>query len=211
MTTPSSMNSLLHALGLSVAKPSPPSFTFKDPNPMGTIIQTNEEDNNITSEEGESENEWFSLSVNCNVIIIQAFDLLTAKECQAASNRVLTAIQTHASRRVILKLLSLLSVTTPSLPDSNNTASNNSSSIVEEISLDNIQHLIRLLRLVQAKRDGLEERGEEMRREVQNCVESTISSVASSSEKSASQLLQVNHVQYIVYRYFNYSLHFLHF
>ena len=137
------MKSLLSALELSASKPTPPTLKFSEKNSMGTF--TSEE----TSKEAESStttdeqgSEWYHLSSSCKELVNQAMNLKTLNECITASDRVLTAVQTQSSRRVILRLLSSLSQADPS----------GYLKAIETIRLDNIQHLIRLLRLVQAKR-----------------------------------------------------------
>lgn len=169
MTTPSSIKSLLSALGLSVSKPAPPIFTFSQNNPMGTHIEEAEIEESITTIEGE----WHSLSPHCSTLVTQAIQLTSLDECVLASDRVLTAIQTQTSRRIVLKLLS--SSISKGLPP------------VKAISLDSVQHLIRLLRLVQANRVGIQSDS----RRLQECVELAITAVASQGGQSGSQLLQV--------------------
>ena len=103
--------------------------------------------------------------------------LVKLDECVSGSERLLVASVTQASRRIVLKLLSSLSIATDD-------------TVMEDIELDNVQHLIRLLRLVQASRVGMAtERGEELK----EVIGSAITSIVSKSRVggAGTQLLQV--------------------
>ena len=172
------MKSLLSALGLSASKPTPPTFKFSEKNPMGTFTseETPKEAESSTTTDGQG-SEWYHLSSSCKELINQAMNLKTLNECISASERVLTAVQTQSSRRVILRLLSSLSQADPA----------GYLKAIETVHLDNIQHLIRLLRLVQAKRVDQDT----ISSGLLNCIESAITTIASQGSQSGAQLLQV--------------------
>ena len=117
------------------------------------------------------------MSSKCNEAVGQVIKLVRLDECVSASDRVLTASVTLMSRRIILKLLSSLT-------------QDGYQSLMEDIQLNNVRHLIRLLRLVQANRVGMVTEGGEGLKEV---IGSAIASITSKSKVggAGTQLLQV--------------------
>ena len=178
ITVSNSMSSLLQALGLSDSNPAPPTYQFKAKNPMGTLVpsSTNEEEEETSPSAGTGE-AWLAISAKCSELVEQVIKLVKLDECVSGSERLLVASVTQTSRRIILKLLSFLSIATDD-------------SIMEDIELDNVQHLIRLLRLVQANRVGMATEGGEELKEV---IGSAITGIVSKSKVggAGTQLLQV--------------------
>ena len=173
MTSSDSINSLLLALGLSTSKPTPPSFKFSKPNPMSAdVLISTESDIN---ERNETEIKWYKLSSNCNTLVSQINLLRNRSECIIATNRMLTAIQTQSARHIVLELMSKLSNIEPAAYQY----------VMETLQLDNVQHLIRLLRLVQAQRIGLPVTGSE------KYIKSAISTLCSQGGVASMSLLKV--------------------
>ena len=176
------MSSLLSALGLSDNNPVPPPYHFDKRNPMGTPSSSSSSSSSSVSndehvESATSEGAWLMMSSKCNEAVGQVIKLVRLDECVSASDRVLTASVTLMSRRIILKLLSSLT-------------QDGYQSLMEDIQLNNVQHLIRLLRLVQANRVGMITEGGEGLKEV---IGSAIASITSKSKVggAGTQLLQV--------------------
>jgi WD40 repeat protein len=176
MSSSDSMNSLLLALGLSVSKPTPPTFKFSKANPMGGATPDITGDEEATKEHKPSEGHTHKLSPECINLVSQATALKNNKECIMASNRILTGVQTQVSRRLVLRLMTLLS----------QGDSTRRFQAMEGVRLDNVQYLIRLLRLVQGNKISYRDNIDKM----EGCIESAISTLASQGSESGTQLLQ---------------------
>lgn len=177
MTSPDSVNSLLLALGLSTSNPTPPTFKFNESNPMGMQISEVEEEKEISKSVTDDQGTiWYQVSSQCNELVSQVNRLRNLQECVLASNRLLTAIQTQTLRHVVLKIMSVLSKSDPS----------GYQNVMEDIGLNDVQHLIRLLRLVQAKRISQGTFG------LEGCIESAIINIVSQGGAASTQLLKVH-------------------
>ena len=147
--SPQSLKSLLSALGLSKKHPTPKQFTFPSADPLGTqLTKTTSETDSNTSDKHEgisNDNNTIRLSKACESVVEQVNKLQDLGEHLQALERVTAATQTLIARRIIMLLIACLSTQGPASLVSN----------LQSISLDSIQSLVRLLRLVDAGRiDG---------------------------------------------------------
>ena len=182
----------MSALGLSAAKPTPPTFKYSQDDPMGTSDSQSGDDEVAMVTEGSSDADHIRL---CEGVVDQITRLKSLSECVTASERVLGAMQNLISRKVIFCLLASFTLSS----SSSSTSLEPFIKCLENIRLLDIKKLIKLLRLVQAGRvdrtPGKElcvlVPGYSTSVNVMECLGKAVSIVADSGGEAGSQLMQV--------------------
>ncbi len=187
-----SAKSLLSALGLSQKRPSPQTFQFSNPDPMGeTLFQVNRENESESTKlvAGDCDREPIKISTSCYDLLDQVKLLKSTEENIAALNRIAAGTQALVARKVILGAIASYSTRSPS----------DLISSLKSLNMLDIKSLVYLLRLIHASRiDGTPDKSYSISTpsnplgvNALECVSNTINTVIVEDSTSAgTQLMQ---------------------